>query len=112
MNCEKCGAWSSVDETRKADRGFTLVRKRRCANGHRFTTYEVLSTVYSRVGPSRSREALVAAEARAFRARRNAQIVAACRTRSQTTVAAEFGMSQARVSRIVRAASSQATPRV
>lgn len=105
MNCGKCGTWSTVAETRKADRGFTLVRRRECANGHRFTTFEVLDTVYRRIHPSRAREARVAAEARAFRAKRNAAIVAARKTRPQATVAAEFGLTERSVSRIVRDAS-------
>ena len=34
MNCTKCGAWTSVLQTR--ERG----RQRECANGHRFWTKE------------------------------------------------------------------------
>ncbi len=41
MKCPKCGAWSSVLETRPIRGGLFLVRRRRCANEHRFTTHEV-----------------------------------------------------------------------
>lgn len=88
-------------ETRKADRGFTARRRRRCANGHTFTTYEVLEPIYRHSRP-RVSETVNAAEARAFRAKRDAAIVAACKTQHQALVAAAFGMSQPSVSRIVR----------
>jgi len=35
MNCPKCGAWSIVKYTK------TPVRRRECANEHRFTTQEI-----------------------------------------------------------------------
>jgi transcriptional regulator NrdR family protein len=100
MNCGKCGAWSSVDETRKADGGLTILRRRRCANGHRFTTYEVPE-------PSArpARATIRAAEKRAALAKRNASIVQACQTRPNTRVAAMFGITEARVRQIVRSAS-------
>lgn len=97
MNCGKCGAWSSVAETRKVDGGLTLRRRRTCANGHRFTTYEV-------AGPSAlpARATIRAATKRATFAKRNALIVRACKTRPNTRVAAEFGITEARVRQIVR----------
>ncbi|HRY90117.1 MAG TPA: hypothetical protein P5163_20095 [Rubrivivax sp.] len=101
MNCGKCGAWSSVGETRKADRGFTLARRRRCANGHTFTTYEVLAPIY-RHRPSVVRKTVIAAEARGLRAKRDAAIVAACKTRTQAAVAIEFGVSRPMVSKVLR----------
>lgn len=103
MNCAQCGAWSSVAETRKADRGFTLTRRRRCANGHTFTTYEVLAPVYKH-RPAVVRKTVIAAEARALRAKRDAAIRAACKTRTQAVVAAEFGVSRPMVSKVVRGA--------
>lgn len=90
-----------MDETRKVDRGFTLARRRTCANGHRFTTYEVLAPIY-RHRPSVVRKTVIAAEARALRAKRDAAIVAACKTRSMTAVAAEFGVSRPLVSKVLR----------
>ena len=101
MNCAKFGAWSSVAETRKADRGFTLVRRRTCANGHRFTTFEVLAPIY-RHRPATVRNTVIAAEARSLRAKRDAAIVAACKTRTQTAVAIEFGVSRPLVSKVLR----------
>lgn len=41
MNCQRCGAWASVLETRvKSDK--TTRRRYECANLHRFTTIEYL----------------------------------------------------------------------
>ena len=37
MNCPTCGAWSRVLSTRRG-----TLRRRECANGHRFTTREVV----------------------------------------------------------------------
>lgn len=45
MKCPHCGAWSDVLETRTKDDWVTK-RRRRCANDHRFNTYEVLETVW------------------------------------------------------------------
>ena len=39
MKCWKCGAETSVVETRLREQGLT--RRRKCANGHRFTSVEV-----------------------------------------------------------------------
>ena len=41
MNCPECGAWSLVNETRKSPT-FGYRRRRECANGHKFTTKEVV----------------------------------------------------------------------
>lgn len=41
MKCPHCGAWSNVLETR------TTRRRRECANGHRFSTVEVLPSLVS-----------------------------------------------------------------
>jgi transcriptional regulator NrdR family protein len=111
MRCQACGAWSSVRETREADRGFTTKRTRVCANGHAFPTFEVSATVY-RNDPRHVQQTVNAAEARALRAKRNAAIATACKTRSKTSVAAEFGLSRNYVSELVsRHASSLAIPR-
>ena len=42
MKCDTCGTWTEVLETRQVDGGHTLKRTRRCGNGHRFPTFEVL----------------------------------------------------------------------
>ena len=39
MNCPRCGAWSSVLETRKTQDGHKR-RRYECANLHRFSTLE------------------------------------------------------------------------
>ena len=47
MKCAKCGEWSEVLETRKAP-VWMVLRRRECANGHRFTTYEVHAPLVTR----------------------------------------------------------------
>ena len=41
MKCPECGAWSSVKETRQSPT-FGQIRRRECANEHRFTTQELV----------------------------------------------------------------------
>lgn len=41
MRCPTCGADSGVSETRETVSG--MRRRRRCVNGHRFTTYEIIA---------------------------------------------------------------------
>jgi len=41
MKCPTCGAWSLVKETRQSPT-FGHMRRRECANEHRFTTREIL----------------------------------------------------------------------
>jgi transcriptional regulator NrdR family protein len=36
MKCPQCGAWSDVKDSRQGR------RRRECANGHRFTTQEII----------------------------------------------------------------------
>ena len=40
MKCPECGAWSLVKYTRKSP-DFGYIRRRECANYHKFTTQEV-----------------------------------------------------------------------
>jgi transcriptional regulator NrdR family protein len=41
MKCPECGAWSLVKDTRESPT-FGLMRRRECANYHRFTTQELI----------------------------------------------------------------------
>ena len=41
MNCPECGVWTVVKEARPSDT-YGYRRRRECANGHRFTTQEVV----------------------------------------------------------------------
>jgi transcriptional regulator NrdR family protein len=41
MKCPKCGAWTTVKETRNSPT-FGHIRRRECANEHRFTTQEIV----------------------------------------------------------------------
>lgn len=47
MKCPRCGVWTEVAETRQVDGGHTLKRTRRCANTHRFVTYEFIGSLYT-----------------------------------------------------------------
>ena len=38
MNCPTCNAWTQINDTR--NRGDHMVRRRECANGHKFNTEE------------------------------------------------------------------------
>ena len=38
MNCPVCNTWTTVSETR--NRGAFVLRRRECANGHKFKTEE------------------------------------------------------------------------
>ena len=40
MNCPECGAWSVILETRSSTARYR--RRRECANGHKFTTEEIV----------------------------------------------------------------------
>lgn len=41
MKCPECGVWTVVNEVRKSEI-FGYRRRRECANGHKFTTQEVI----------------------------------------------------------------------
>lgn len=43
MKCPECGAWSLVKDTRESPT-FGYIRRRECANYHRFTTQELIIT--------------------------------------------------------------------
>jgi hypothetical protein len=46
MKCPRCGAWTDVAETRRAEAGLVVRRTRVCANAHRFVSYEITSVAY------------------------------------------------------------------
>lgn len=96
MKCRTCGAWTEVLETRKADRGHTLVRTRQCANKHRFKSYEVLEPIYKRDPPT-VRQTVVAAEVRAAQWRRDLEIVKRKKTETVAEIAANFGLTEAAI---------------
>lgn len=101
MKCERCGAWTEVRETRVTDRGYTVKRTRLCANGHRFPTFEVLGPIY-RNDLARVRSSANAAEARAFRYRRNVRMLADLKTMSNADVGRKHGIDKHLVSYIKR----------
>lgn len=41
MKCPECGAWSNILTTRESPT-FGYIRRRECANYHRFTTQELI----------------------------------------------------------------------
>jgi len=46
MKCTKCGVWSSVLATREVYGGLITRRDRKCANDHRFSTYEIHANMF------------------------------------------------------------------
>lgn len=42
MKCPECGAWTLVLETRRKGKTQDKRRRYKCANGHRFSTVEVI----------------------------------------------------------------------
>lgn len=95
MKCPHCGAWSEVSETRATADG--MRRRRDCANGHRFTTFEVLPQVLkaAKASPLASTWATPGS---ARRWARNQAIVAD--TRPAAEVAREHGITDKRVRQI------------
>lgn len=104
MKCPTCGAWSEVTETREAANGLTR-RARRCANEHRFMTFEVLPQVIKAAGQNVAATAR-AAQDRVARWRRDHAIARDLRPAAQ--VARDHGITEARV-RQIRAAMTAAT---
>lgn len=96
MKCPVCGAWSSVLATRGAH------RRRECANGHRFTSIEVVPSV---VHAKDYRAYVRGVAERAKTWPRDRRILED--SRSSTVVAREYGITPARV-RQIRAREHQA----
>lgn len=65
MKCPRCGADSSVKETRPFEHG-TGYRRRECFNGHRFTTVEIYRETY---GSARQRAKIYSQSMAQWRAR-------------------------------------------
>lgn len=97
MKCPVCGAWSEVLDTREGQNESTK-RRRRCGNGHRFTTLEVHPTVLHMQA--------VEATARAISKRRalwkRDQAIRAD-NRLQHIIAADYGLRREAINRIKRA---------
>ena len=51
MRCPICDSWTSVLETREGEH-CTTKRRRECANGHRFGSVEVTTSMYSHARPA------------------------------------------------------------
>ena len=50
MKCIRCGAWTSVLETRQDGKVGSVRRRRSCANGCKcFATYEISGVAYDRL---------------------------------------------------------------
>jgi len=81
VKCPFCSAWSEVSETRGPR------RRRLCANGHRFTTHEAVTSHSARKVDDRNRQA--------------ARLVMLGQT--QTEVAKKFNMPRTELSRHMRA---------
>lgn len=104
MNCDRCGAWSEVLATRTPDSGLQIKRRRRCANGHTFSTREVFEAVFC---SAKQRQAVFekTATARAELHKRNARIVSELQKgRRGKDIAAELGVSEDTVSLVKKKA--------
>lgn len=95
MKCNVCGADSSVLDTR-AYKDVLLRRRRRCFNDHVFHTYEVFSGNLDRRTLADTRRGI---QARVAAVKRNRSILARPGV-SATVLAAEFGVTEARVRQI------------
>lgn len=96
MNCPTCGAWSEVTDTRAAPNDM-IRRRRACANGHKFATFEVLPQV---VRAAAGNAAATARASKASAARWARDRAIARDTRPATQVAADHGITEARVRQI------------
>ena len=94
MKCPTCGAWSSVLDTREGPNE-TVKRRRQCANGHRFFTFEVLHAAIH--------QDAVKASARAIGRKRllwrRDQAIRAD-TRLQRVIAVDYGLTRHQVGKI------------
>jgi DNA-binding NarL/FixJ family response regulator len=103
VKCPHCGAWSEVLSTREAQEWATR-RRRECGNGHKFSTYEVLQTVWAH-GRHRHAGAVETVRRRVALWRRNRAILAALAAgRQGKEIAAELGVSTSTVSLVKRQA--------
>lgn len=96
MKCPKCAAWSSVLDTRAAT-DVSTKRRRKCANGHLFITFEVPPRL---VRHDDIRVAVDAARKAKERARRDRGIVNSDEPAS--VLAKRYGISTVRVQTIRR----------
>lgn len=102
MKCWHCAAWTEVLETRQVDDGYTLRRRRQCANGHRFDTFEVLPPIYRRDPPT-VRQTKVAAQVRAVIYRRDLGWARLARLgATHAEIAAGAGVSRQTVTKALR----------
>lgn len=94
MKCPRCGAVSSVLDTRTGQHGQTI-RRRQCFNMHKFSTWEVLPETFNRrdlAAGLRTSLTRVTTWARNAAIRRS--------TLPNTKIAAKHGITEARVRQI------------
>lgn len=109
MRCPRCGAWSSVEETRVSDPSFKTKRRRLCANGHLFTTYEVLPAMLASTRDQRA--TIRAARASITQHKRNQAIIQALRAgASAAAVAHVHGLTDARIRQVRQTFADPTTP--
>lgn len=98
MMCPKCGAWSEVAETRKQI-DLIIRRRRKCANNHSFTTFEVYPAMVASKRDVRKAAAKASTNAKLWQ--RDRQIRAD--SRSTAEVARHWGLTTARIRQIRKA---------
>lgn len=105
MKCPLCSAWSQVVATREAAHN-ALRRRRLCANGHKFTTFEVVPEAVSR------RELQASAKTQLQRAKLWRRDEAIRKDpRPATQVAMSYGLTEARIRQIRAGGSGRSTSR-
>jgi len=112
MRCTTCGLTTSrVLETRTMEYG--VWRRYKCADGHRWSTYELVDSVVKAIGPARVKECAGRVE-RGIKARQRAESTRELvlhlleQGGTATSAALEAGVTEARV-RQIRAASAPTT---
>jgi len=83
VNCPRCGAASSVLETRHSEGTCTTTRKRLCFNEHRFATVEIHAAVFCSAKP-RNKNFVETVRRRVNVFVRDAQIAKALRNKTAT----------------------------
>lgn len=102
MKCPRCAAWSRVLATREQHEGYTTQRRHECANGHRFTSVQVLQPVYCSA-KQRNAAFIATAKRRAAIEARNREIRRDLAAGIEgKTIAARLGLSPSLVSLVAR----------
>lgn len=102
MRCPRCGAPTTVLESRSEYEGFVLRRRRRCYNQHVYTTYEINEKIITTLMPYLKSSAAASIKATAIY-KRNVQIVKAAKLgKTGEELAVQFGIKSNSVSAVLK----------